>query len=54
MRPKGFLEHHRWFMRESANYLGHDEFARAKRAVWPFVRAWCGFMWYAWRDRRIQ
>jgi hypothetical protein len=43
-----FLEHHRWFMKASCDFLGYDSFRRA--SGWPLIRAWCRFMWLSRRD----
>lgn len=37
-------------MRESSNYLGYEDFTKAKRKIYPLVRAWIRFMWFSRKD----
>jgi hypothetical protein len=49
---RSFLARHNWFVKSSPEYLGYEDYTKAKRKVYPLVRAYIRFMWFRRNDNK--
>lgn len=48
---RDLIKKHKWFIKSSPDYLGYDDYMKAKRKIYPLIRAYIRFMWFSRKDK---